>query len=108
MNRFTRALILFAYIFTAVTSIVSEGMRGYPATVTVTERKTSPRTQYITTAGIPKHLVPSQFHQFDLNTLAAFTEPPELPFFFIKPEVEVEIDETPVIPGFSGRAPPAV
>lgn len=108
MNRFTRALILFAYIFTAVTSIVGEGLRGYPTTVTVTERKTSPRTQYITSAGIPKHLVPSQFHQFDLNTLAAFTEPPELPFFYIKPEVEVEIDETPVIPGFSGRAPPAV
>lgn len=108
MNRFIRSFILFAYLFTGIASIVSEGLGGFPTTVTLTERKASPRTQYITTAGIPKHLVPNQFHQFDVSTIPVVAEPPALPFLFVRTEVPVEIDETPVIPGFSGRAPPTV
>lgn len=108
MNRFIRSLILFAYLFTGLASIVSEGLAGFPTKVTVTGQKTSPRTQYITTAGIPKHLVPNQFHQFDLSTIPFFADPPALPFLVRKPEVLVEAEENPVIPGFSGRAPPTV
>ncbi len=108
MNRFTRSLVLFAYLFVSLGSILGEGLCGFPTTVTITEGKSSPRTQYITSAGIPKHIVPSQFHQPDAVAVSGYREPEECITFVVAPDADIRAEENPNISGISGRAPPAI
>ncbi len=108
MNRFTRSFILFAYLFVSLGSILGEGLCGVPSKVTITERKSSPRTQYITTAGIPQHLVPSQFHQPDAVAISVYKEPERPVSLVTVQDDDTRTEENPCLSLVSGRAPPAI
>jgi len=108
MKRFNNSLLIVIYLVSGLLTGSAGGILLSSSQITISAKKSSPRTQYFTTAKIPNHIAPASFTEIDVHDFCTGIETPDTdPVVFKQVESELH-SQAPILALPLNKAPPSI